>query len=154
MARSALAFPFAWRSLLVTSHSYVFSWNYLSNALLTNIKHHPPPVTMEIPFLLIKPPNATDWTSCLWWGHRTGFFMDMLEEERTFPQQWCLEPQKELADCQTRPSEIVVRWNLPIQSSAGNQVWKRNHRNLGFIGCVGLKVTHSSTDSTFKTTYL
>jgi len=77
-----------------------------------------------------------------------------LEEERTFPQQWCLEPQKELADCQTRPSETVVRWNLPIQSSAGNQVWKRNHRNLGFIGCVGLKVTHSSTDSTFKTTYL
>ena len=34
--------------------------------------------------------------------------MDMLEEERTFPQQWCLEPQKELADCQTLPLETVA----------------------------------------------
>ena len=68
-------------------------------------------------------------------------FLWICLKERTFPQQWCLEPQKELADCQTRPSETVVRWNLPIQSSAGNQVWKRNHRTLGFIGCVGLKVS-------------
>ena len=154
MARSALVFPFAWRSLLVTLHSYVFCWSSLNNALLTNIKHHPSPVTMKSSFLPIKPPNAIDWISCLWWGHRTGIFMGMLEEERTFPQQWCLKLQKELADCQTRPSETVARWNLPIQFSAGNQVWKRNHRNLGFIGCVSLKGSHSSTDSTFKTTYL
>ena len=54
MARSALVFPFAWRSLLVTLHSYVFCWSSLNNALLTNIKHHPPPVTMEISFCPLR----------------------------------------------------------------------------------------------------
>ena len=153
MARSALVFPFAWRSLLVTFHSYVFCWSSLNNALLTNIKHHPPPVTMEISFCplryLMQPivPVASDEAI-------EQAFLWICLKERTFPQQWCLESQKELADCQTRPSETVARWNLPIQFSAGDQVWKRNHRNLGFIGCVGLKGSHSSTDSTFKTTYL